>query len=210
MADDLLNQAGNNRLFSLDHEFRRYRKRLRALLEAAFSTHRETEPVLFRGCYFTGDGARAARAGLRRRPLPRPRGRIFAEHLATHGPRRPWRDDRYYRRIALGVGLGGRRPHAAGLVVHHRVTESPWWWAGLVAVVIAWGVALYRHRATLGGRLATVLIIETSSCPRGGRDDGRAVQNEAIWRRETPLPNHSTYWTHPACVATDVRWNLHA
>ena len=68
MADDLLNQAGNNQLFSLDLEFRRYRKRLRSVLEAAFATHRETEPVLFRGCYFmaTGNnpGEQAFTAGL--------------------------------------------------------------------------------------------------------------------------------------------------
>ena len=72
MSDDLLNQAGNNQLFSLDIEVRRYRKRLRSILEAAFSTHRETEPILFRGCYFTATGGEPARASVHGRPLARP------------------------------------------------------------------------------------------------------------------------------------------
>ncbi len=80
MADDLFNVSGNNQLFSLDIEFRRYRKRLRSVLEAAFSTHRETEPMLFRGCYFTATGAPPA--SKRSRPVSYvvPRGRILAEH----------------------------------------------------------------------------------------------------------------------------------
>ena len=54
------------------------------------------------------------------------------------------RDDRYYRRIARGIGLAGGATDAAGLVVHPPRHRVPWWWAGLVAVVIGWGVALFR------------------------------------------------------------------
>ncbi len=144
MSEDLLNQSGNNHLFQLDHEVRRFRKRLRAIMEAGFSTHRESEPVLFRGCYFLASGAepheQAFAAGLFRSP----RGRIYSEHLVTQWTEEAERDDRQYRRIALGIGLAGG---ALTLLVWSyilRVTESPWWWSGLVAVVIGWGVALFR------------------------------------------------------------------
>ena len=57
MAEDLFNQAGNQRLFGLDQEFRRYRMRLRSLIEVAFSTPPEADPPPFRGCYFAATGA---------------------------------------------------------------------------------------------------------------------------------------------------------
>ena len=72
MVEDLNNTAGNAQLFTLGGEFRRYRKRLRAILEAAFSTMHVTDPVLFRGCYFIATGAEPAEqsfsAGLFRGP----------------------------------------------------------------------------------------------------------------------------------------------
>jgi len=144
MSEDLLNQSGNNHLFQLDHEVRRFRKRLRAIMEAGFSTHRESEPVLFRGCYFLASGGepheQAFAAGLFRSP----RGRIYSEHLVTQWTEEAERDDRHYRRIALGIGLSGG---ALTLLVWGyilRQTESPWWYAGLATVVIGWGVALFR------------------------------------------------------------------
>lgn len=144
MADDLLNQAGNNQLFSLDYEFRRYRRRLRAVLEAAFSTHRETEPVLFRGCYFLASGAdtreQAFSAGL----LRGPRGRILADHSVTQWTRQAREDDRFYRRTALVVGLVG-----AGLALLTWssiliMSSGPLRWAGPVVVVLVWSVVLLR------------------------------------------------------------------
>src|SRR6516165_1249775 len=83
MSEDLLNHAGNQRLFGLDQEFRRYRKRLRALIEAAFSTHPGAEPVAFRGCYFTATGASAEERAFASALLGGPLGRVHIEHKAT-------------------------------------------------------------------------------------------------------------------------------
>jgi type VI secretion system protein ImpL len=149
MAEDLFNQTGNNELFGLGHEFRRYRKRLRSILEAAFSTHRESEPVLFRGCYFVGTGSgpndQAFSAGL----LRGARGRIFADHLVTEWTQQARDDDRYYRHVALGVGLvGGLLTLLAWVAILMNVAGSPWWWAwwaGPIAVVIAWIVTAARN-----------------------------------------------------------------
>ena len=144
MSEDVLNHPGNRRLFQLDHEFRRYRKRLRTVGESAFSTHREAEPVMFRGCYFaaTGPGLdeQAFSAGL----LRGPRGRILAEYAATRWTAQADVDDRYYRRLALGVGLVGG---ALSLLVWASiltVAPGPLAWIGLGAVVVAWGVTLFR------------------------------------------------------------------
>jgi type VI secretion system protein ImpL len=146
MSDDLLNPSGNQQLFCLDHEFRRYRKRLRALAEAAFSTHRETEPVMLRGCYFTATGAgpdeQAFAAGL----LKGPRGRVHTEHAAACWTARAEEDDRYYRRVALVVGLVGGLLTLLGWVAILALSRDPWWAAGLGAVVVAWGVTLFRLR----------------------------------------------------------------
>jgi type VI protein secretion system component VasK len=144
MAEDLFNQAGNNHLFSLDNEFRRYRKRLKAVVEAALATPREAEPPLFRGCYFaaTGEGAadQAFSAGL----LRGPRGRVLADHLVARWTRDAEADDRHYRRLALGVGItGGLLALFAWLFIIVQ-TGNPWWWAGPIALAVAWVVAVVR------------------------------------------------------------------
>jgi type VI protein secretion system component VasK len=144
ISEDLLNQAGNYQLFRLDHEIRRFRKRLRAIMEAAFSTHRESEPILFRGCYFLASGnephEQAFAAGLFRGP----RGRIYTEHGVTQWTEDAERDDRQYRRIALGIGLAGGVLTLLVWAYILSVTDSSWWAAGLIAVVIAWAIALFR------------------------------------------------------------------
>jgi type VI secretion system protein ImpL len=144
IAEDLFNQAGNGHLFGLDNEFRRYRKRLRAVVEAALATPREAEPPLLRGCYFmaTGEnpGDHAFSAGL----LKGPRGRVFADHLATSWTRDAESDDRHYRRLALGVGIaGGLLALLAWLFIIVQ-TGNPWWWAGPIALSVAWVVAVMR------------------------------------------------------------------
>jgi type VI secretion system protein ImpL len=144
MAEDVLNHPGNRRLFQLDHEFRRYRRRLRTVAESAFSTHREAEPVMFRGCYFaatgTGTDEQAFSAGL----LRGPRGRIFAEHAATRWTAQAEEDDRYYRRLALAVGLVGGALASLAWAYILTVAPRPLAWIGLGLVVVTWGVTLFR------------------------------------------------------------------
>src|SRR5262249_50365436 len=146
MSDDLLNPSGNQQLFCLDHEFRRYRKRLRALAEAAFSTHREIEPVMLRGCYFTATGAgqdeQAFAAGL----LKGPRGRVHTEPAAACRTARAEEDGRYYRRVALAVGLVGGLATLLSWVAILALSRDPRWAVGLGALVVAWGVTLFRLR----------------------------------------------------------------
>lgn len=136
MADDPLNQAGNGRLFCLVHEVRRRRPRWRAVVDAALSTHRDAEPVLFRGLYCTATGSapgdQAFSAGLFRGA----RSRVLADHVAASWSREALEDDRRYRRAALAVGIVG------GLLIlmtwAYIVRFHPLWWIGLLAVVAAW------------------------------------------------------------------------
>lgn len=142
LAGDLLNQEGNSQLISLDSEFRRYRKRLRSILESALSTHRESQPVLFRGCYFmaTGDGRaeQAFTAGL----LRGARSRILADQVATTWTIEAEREDRRYARIALGICLvGGLLILLAWFSIAMRTSLG---WLGLLAVVVAWAVVFLR------------------------------------------------------------------
>ena len=144
MAEDVANGPGNRRLFALDQEFRRYRKRLRGVAESAFSTHREAEPVMFRGCYFAatgaGPGEQAFSAGLFRGP----RGRVFAEQAATRWTAQAVEDDRYYRRLALAVGIIGGAPSLAVWAYLLAIAPGPPAWGGLGLVVVVWIVTLWR------------------------------------------------------------------
>lgn len=144
MADDLLNVAGNNQLFSLDIEFRRYRKRLRSVLEAAFSTHRETEPMLFRGCYFAATGAIPREQAFTPGLLRGPRGRILVEHPVTQWTQQAQEDDRFYRRLALVVGLVGGGLALLTWLAIIVMTGNPIWWAGPIVMVVVWLVVFFR------------------------------------------------------------------
>jgi type VI protein secretion system component VasK len=144
MADDLLNQVGNNRLFCLDLEFRRYRKRLRSLLDAALATPRESEPVAFRGCYFVACGAATTEQAFSAGLLRGARGRLFAEHAATEWTAQAEADDRHYRRLALGVGLVGGASTLLAWLYLIIVTGNPWWWVGPVVLLVTWIVAIVR------------------------------------------------------------------
>ena len=143
LATGSLNDPSNGPLVTLDYEFRRYRKRLRSVVESAFSTHRESEPVLFRGCYVlaAGDrrGDRAFSAGLFRGP----RSRIVADHVATSWSADALREDRAYRRLALAVALLG-----CGLALpawFYIASRSPLFaGVGLLTLAVAWIVVLVR------------------------------------------------------------------
>jgi hypothetical protein len=140
MADDPLNSAGNGQLLTLGNEFRRYRKRLRSILESAFSTMRPVDPVQFRGCYFAATGQapadQAFAAGLFRGPT----ARVIREHVAARWTTQAVEDDRRYRRLAkvvAGVGLTLLIP--AWLYI---IAEAEWlrplWYTALAALVGTW------------------------------------------------------------------------
>jgi type VI secretion system protein ImpL len=142
LAGGSLDDRANGRLLTLDYEFRRYRKRLRALLEAAFSTHRESEAVLFRGCYFMATGAgrheRAFCAGLFRGA----RSRVVADHVATTWASEAEREDARYLRMALAVGsVGGLIALITWLYIASR---TPLGWLGLIALVVIWFIVAIR------------------------------------------------------------------
>jgi len=142
-ADDILNARGNSHLYLLDLEFRRYRKRLRSLLEAAFSTHREMEPMLFRGCYFTATGPQSNEQAFTAGLLRGARGRILADNVFTQWTKQAKEDDQFYRRVALVVGLVGFGATLLGWLAIIGFTLSPWWWAGPALLVVAWLVFLF-------------------------------------------------------------------
>jgi type VI secretion system protein ImpL len=138
MSEDPLDQASNNELFSLGHEVRRFRKRLRSVMEAAFSTHQDAEPVLFQGCYFAATGAVPAQQAFSAGLLRGARSRVIAGHLATKWSAEALEEDRRCRWIALGVALcGGLMTLIAWLYIISE-TQNPFWWLGLVALIVAW------------------------------------------------------------------------
>jgi type VI protein secretion system component VasK len=138
MSEDPLDQASNNELFSLGHEVRRFRNRLRAVMEAAFSTHQGVEPVLFQGCYFAATGATPAQQAFAAGLLRGLRSRVIAGHQATRWAAEALEEDRRYRWIALGVALcGGLMTLIAWLYIISE-TQNPLWWLGLVAVIVGW------------------------------------------------------------------------
>jgi IcmF-related N-terminal domain len=146
MSEDLMNQAGNNALFCLDHEVRRRRKAWRNVLDSAFSTHRDAEPLLFRGLYLIGTGhvpnEQAFAAGL----LRGARGRVIADRFLAEWSAEAIAHDRRYRALALGIGLAGGM--LALFAWFYIVQQSPLWWLGLLALVAVWvGVFARRYWA---------------------------------------------------------------
>jgi type VI protein secretion system component VasK len=138
MSEDPLDQASNNELFSLGQEVRRFRKRLRSIMEAAFSTHHDAVSVLFQGCYFTATGSGPAQQAFTAGLFRGPRSRIIASHLATRWGVEALDEDRRYRRIALGVALGGGLMTLVAWLYIIRETQNPLWWIGLVALILGW------------------------------------------------------------------------
>jgi type VI secretion system protein ImpL len=129
MVQDVGNKDGNNRLMNMISTFRSDKGSLVSLLESALTTHRQDEPVLFRGCYFVACGLdperRAFAAGL----LRKPDGRLLTDSALTRWARGAGRRDQTYRRLAWGLGLG------AALVA------LPIWYYGIIARLAPIGAA---------------------------------------------------------------------
>jgi type VI secretion system protein ImpL len=146
MAEDLLNHAGNQRLFGLVQEFRRYRKRLRSPLEVAFATHQKDEPVRFRGCYFTATGGSLDEQAFVSAVLGGRHGRVHTEHTATCWTGQAMENDRAYRRVALAIGSVGAILWLPGWLSILALAHNPWWSVGLIALIAAWAAALFCWR----------------------------------------------------------------
>jgi type VI secretion system protein ImpL len=146
MAQNLPNCAANQHLFSVEQEFRRYRRRLRAIIESAISTHPTAEPVLFRGCYFAATGASADERAFASALLGCPHGRFQAEDRATCWTAQAADDDRGYRRVALAVGSIGALLSLLGWVSILLLSHNPWWSLGLFALLAFWAIVLFRLR----------------------------------------------------------------
>jgi hypothetical protein len=143
LAGDPMDHAGNARLVGLEHDFLRLRRRLAALLESAFATHRDDEPIPFRGAYFVATGATADQRAFVAGLLRGPRSRIIADHVATHWAEEAERDDRRYNRAAwIVLIVGGLLGLAGWAFVIQRVPLLGW--AGLLALAAAWVVVLTR------------------------------------------------------------------
>jgi type VI protein secretion system component VasK len=150
LSNDLFNHAGNDHLLSLDHAVRHHRDQMRKILDAAFSTHRGTEPNLYRGCYLMATGQtpdeQAFAAGLFRGA----RGRVLTEHLATEWTLEAIDDDRRYRRMAWNLAsVSGVLMLAWWLYILDQVRFSPhrWLlWTTLAGVAVVWVYAIIRLR----------------------------------------------------------------
>jgi type VI secretion system protein ImpL len=142
MAGDLLDAFANGRLYVLTREVRRRRRRWGDVMEAAFATHRESEPTPLRGCYLVASGEAPGDSAFTAGLLRGPRSRIMADAVLTDWTEEARRDDRAYRRTALVIGLvGGLLTLLAWAWI---VRQHPLWWIGLLAVVLAWIATILR------------------------------------------------------------------
>jgi hypothetical protein len=150
LISDPFDYCGNSELVCFDYEFRRRRRRLAAILEAALLDlpHGE-ERILFRGGCFaaTGDepGTRAFAAGL----LHGPAHPILARHRGATWTREATREDRRYRWAAVGLAM------AVGLVailVCLDIRSRNAWvgWAGLLSLTLVWASVLLWPRRRIG------------------------------------------------------------
>jgi type VI secretion system protein ImpL len=128
-------------------DMRRNKAQLAQVLDAALTMHTQSDPVLFRGCYFAAIGpepeSRAFVAGL----LRSPRGRLLADHPLTTWAAGARRADRLYHRAAWALaglcalfclptwyfGVIGRLEHVGMQAVG---------WTGLVTLAAVWPAAL--------------------------------------------------------------------
>ncbi|HEU5115048.1 MAG TPA: hypothetical protein VFT74_00075, partial [Isosphaeraceae bacterium] len=156
MVEDILQKDGNSRLMRMSCEMRRSKSQLAQVLDAAFTMHTQSDPILFRGCYFAAISpepeSRAFVAGL----LRSPRGRLLADNLLATWAKDANKNDRLYRRAswALAVltalfclpiwyfGVIGRLQEVGMQAVG---------WIGLFGLVAVWPVVLllpkFRRKA---------------------------------------------------------------
>jgi len=145
MANEPVNHAGNNTLFTLGSHIRGFRRRLPELVGTAIAAPKEGENIPLYGCYFAATGPSpdtvACAAGM-------VRGRVLDDAAPTRWSVRAIDQDRIYRRAALAVALVGG---SAALLVWAYIILGigSLHWLGLAipaALVAAWIVTLFRVR----------------------------------------------------------------
>jgi type VI secretion system protein ImpL len=142
MAGDPLNHDGNAELATLDSEIRRYRKRFRAICEAAFLTPSESEPLLFRGLYLVGSGREASSQGFAAGLLRGARSLIPSDHSSTRWTAEAQADDRRHIVAALAVAAVGL--FLSLIIWMPLVRKSGLASVGLLLLAIAWAVVGFR------------------------------------------------------------------
>ena len=140
----LFEHRGNAALVTLDHEFRRYRKRLRSILESAFSTHREAEPVIFRGCYFMATGNDRADRAFSSGLIRGPKSRIIAEATETAWAAEAIQEEKHYGKLALAIAMTFGLPCLLIWLTFIIPRFTLYGIAGLAAIGAIWAVVLIR------------------------------------------------------------------
>ena len=151
MVEDIQQKEGNSRLMRMNCEMRRNKLQLAHVLDSAFTMHTQSDPILFRGCYFAAISpepeSRAFVAGL----LRSPRGRLLADHLLATWAKDAEKYDRRYRLAAwIMAGLTALFCLPVwyfGVIGHmERVGRTSWGWVGLICLAAIWPAVLLLPR----------------------------------------------------------------
>ncbi len=151
MVEDILQKDGNSRLMRMNCEMRRNKTQLAQVLDAAFTMHTQSDPILFRGCYFAAISpepeSRAFVAGL----LRSPRGRLLADHLLASWAKDADKNDRVYRRVAWS--MAALTALLCAPIWFFGVIErleplglASAGWIGLVSLAAIWPLAIFLPR----------------------------------------------------------------
>ncbi|MEW4568326.1 type VI secretion protein IcmF/TssM N-terminal domain-containing protein [Tautonia sp. JC769] len=160
MVQEIRNKSSNNRLMLLNNVVRRSRDPLIHLLDACLSTHEQSEPVLFRGCYFVSNGVedhqRAFSTGL----VAGRSGRLLVDHELTSWSKEAERQDARYRSIAIALAivtaLAGLPFWYFGIITRLDATHRSWiGWTGLAGLLSAWIIVLGLRRLRRPTRTST-------------------------------------------------------
>jgi type VI protein secretion system component VasK len=147
MANEPLNQSGNNALFTLGTRIRRLRRRLPELVGTAMAAPQGGENLPLYGCYFAATGSTpdtvACAAGIIR-------GRVLENAAPTRWAVHAIDQDMSYRRAALAVGLvGGCAALAVWAYIGLGISSLQWLGLAVPTALIAvWIVTLLRFRRT--------------------------------------------------------------
>ncbi|WP_152051605.1 type VI secretion protein IcmF/TssM N-terminal domain-containing protein [Tautonia marina] len=161
MVQEIRNKNSNNRLMLLNNVARRNRDQLIHLLDACLSTHEQSEPVLFRGCYFVSNGVEDHQRAFAMGLVAGRNGRLLVDHALTTWSREAERLNARYRAIALGLAVGAAVVALPfwyfGIIIRLAATDQSWiGWTGLAGLVLIWIIVLSvqrlrRPRATSSG-----------------------------------------------------------
>jgi IcmF-related N-terminal domain len=145
MANEPVNQGGNNALFTFGSHIRRFRRRLPDLLGTAIAAPAGGEKIPLHGCYFAGTGptpeTMACAAGIIR-------GRVLDNAAATRWAARAIDQDQAYRRAALAVGLvGGSTALLVWAYIALGIGSLGWLGLAMPAALVAgWIITLLKVR----------------------------------------------------------------